>query len=106
MRNERHIQTFIIDWQGITLSVTYEPDYLGMGKTAGWVNAHLTVTAIQPDRARLPITETGYRSHFLCGHEVDQCGGPIAYIRQWLDHAATTKAWQAYQEQNRQFTLF
>ncbi|HEY1612097.1 MAG TPA: hypothetical protein VGF97_00210 [Rhizomicrobium sp.] len=58
------------DWQGITVSVSYEPDWRGMDATA-----HLEIQLIAPDWQVLPITETGYRSHFLPRGIVEEEGG-------------------------------
>lgn len=96
----QQIQSFTIDWQGITLSVTYDPAAFG-GATS-----HLEVRSIAPERARLPITETGYRSHFLPPGCIEQQGGPIAYLLAWLDAAAKQREWRDYQEQSRQGSLF
>ena len=38
-----------------------------------------------PSGAVLPITETGYRSHFLAATEVIAAGGPVRYVLAWLD---------------------
>ena len=43
--------------------------------------AHLDITTIEPPRAPLPITETGYRSHFLHPDEVAAYGGPEAFCQ-------------------------
>lgn len=103
MTTGRTIETFILDWQGITLSVTYEAHWMN-SKSLDY--AHLQVESITPARAPLPVTETGYRSHFLSKWEIEDAGGPPAYVRQWLDYTAASKTWQVYQEQCRQFTLF
>jgi len=102
MRKERAITTKTIDWQGITLSVTYEADYLSINRHSGFATAHLQVQAPVP----LPFTETGYCSHFLPAEEVDELGGPVAYVLAWLEKAAKTPAWRKHQEAVRQFSLF
>ncbi|MDV6333157.1 hypothetical protein [Asticcacaulis sp. 201] len=102
MRKERTITTQTIDWQGITLSVSYEADYLNISRHSGFATAHLQVQAPVP----LPFTETGYRSHFLPAEEVDELGGPVAYVLAWLDEAAQSPAWRKQQEAARQLSLF
>lgn len=99
MTQDRNIETFTTDWQGITLSVTYEP----RGRLPV---AHLQVKALRPDRARLPITETGYRSHFLDQAELDAHGSPLAYVQAWLVAAADSPEWREYLEESRQGSLF
>jgi uncharacterized membrane-anchored protein len=53
----------------------------------------LEVRVIEPERAPLPITDTGYRSHFLLAGIVEEAGGPAAYVRCWLDEAARHPRW-------------
>ena len=100
----RHIQIAIIDWQGISVKVSYEPEWLNIGGQHRI--AHLQLCSVSPERAALPVTETGYRSHFLTPKEVAAAGGPLAYARMWLDEAACGSAWTQHQEQARQLALF
>jgi hypothetical protein len=101
MKTERHINTEMLEWQGITLSVSYERDYATMtGLT------HLSIHVLEPSTSKLPITETGYRSHFLSEVEVAELGGPLAYVRAWLDAEAATPEWQAQQQAARQMSMF
>ena len=88
-----------IDWQGITLSVGYTPDKYIRGMN------HLELQVLEPKGAKLPITETGYKSHFFYDN-VDAYGGPIAYVRAWLDEAAGEPDWMQHVEDRRQFNLF
>jgi hypothetical protein len=87
-------------WDGLTLSIRYEPSsYVGY--------AHLQVQVTAPERgAPLPITETGYRSHFLPRGEVEMAGGPAAFVRNWLDEAARSPAWHRRRFRWRQLELF
>lgn len=96
----------IIDWQGITLSVTYEPTWLGRARSPDCAVAHLQVQTITPERSPLPITETGYRSHFVHPDDVAQLGGPVAYVRAWLDAEAAVPAWKTWLSASRQLSLF
>lgn len=54
----------------------------------------------------IPVTETGYKSHFLPAGMVGEHGGPDAFVRAWLDHAAQSKDWKARKEAARQMSLF
>lgn len=101
MTQERHIETFSIDWQGIALLVSYEVRWLN--SEAANV-AHLQIESV--GRVRLPITETGYLSHFREAELIAQAGGPVAYAVAWLDHAARSKEWRKYAEASRQLSLF
>ncbi|HEY2068093.1 MAG TPA: hypothetical protein VGG48_00940 [Rhizomicrobium sp.] len=95
------------EWQGTAVSVSYEADWLGMAtEFPEFAKAHLEIEAVSPKRAKLPITDTGYRSHFLARASVEQAGGPVAYVRAWLDHAAKAPAWKRQRENERQLRLF
>lgn len=101
MTQERHIETFSVDWQGIALLVSYEVRWLN--SEAANV-AHLQVESV--GRVRLPITETGYRSHFASPDEITQAGGPVSCAVAWLDYMARSKEWKDYAEASRQLSLF
>ncbi len=68
--------------------------------------AHPAVRSIRPDNATLPITETGYRSHFVRAETVEALGGPEAYVRAWLLEASRDPKWKARQDAARQMSLF
>ena len=96
-----------LHWQGIVVSVSYEADWLGMSKSIphGAVS-HLEIEALSPERAVLPVTDTGYRSQFLRPGTVEGAGGPVAYAKAWLDEAAKASAWRRREEASRQLSLF
>lgn len=100
----RHIETALFEWEGITIEVRFEAEWLGSSDPA-YRTAHLGVTAIAPRRAPLPFTETGYRSRFLPAEEVEAHGGPEGYVRAWLDHEAAQPAWQEYLAASKQLSL-
>ncbi|MGC1497063.1 MAG: hypothetical protein WA790_14730 [Sulfitobacter sp.] len=87
-----------IHWQGIAIVVRHCSD---------WAAAFLDVQHIEvvsENREALPITETGYKSHFLTGADaLKEFGGcPVAYVTAWLNHAAQSKRWQG----QRQLSMF
>lgn len=102
--DSRHIITEALVWEGVTLSITYEPSWLAISEDYG--PAHLAVHVVAPERAPLPITETGYRSHFLARGLVEEAGGPVAYVRAWLDEAAQEPEWKQAQARRAQLSLF
>ncbi|MBL4616597.1 MAG: hypothetical protein JKY46_02795 [Robiginitomaculum sp.] len=53
-------QTYRLNWQGIEIEARYSPNNHN-------VIAHLEIKSINPEREMLPITDTGYLSHF---HEI------------------------------------
>ena len=96
-----------LDWQRIVVSVSYEADWLGMSKSfpEGAVS-HLEIEAVSPERAVLPVTDTGYHSQFLRCGTVEGAGGPAAYAKAWLDEAAKAPAWRRKDAESRQLSLF
>jgi len=96
-----------IDWIGITVEISYEPEWLGgLTWAFGEPLAHLQVESVSPERAAPPVTETGYRSTFLARSVVTQGGGPVTFVRDWLDEAADDPAWKQAQDEARQLALF
>jgi hypothetical protein len=68
--------------------------------------AHLEVQRVAPEWAMLPITETGYRSHFLPRGTAENAGGPVAYVKAWLEEAAKAPDWKRREAASRQPSLF
>jgi len=60
---------------------------------------------LAPRGAPLPITTTGYRSHFLPAEELATEGGPVAFVTAWLDREANSKAWEKTEFAWRQLSL-
>jgi hypothetical protein len=66
-------------WRGITIEATYTHRQWGSV-------AHLELRSVAPDRAPLPVTETGYRSHFHPAGTIEAHGGDVvAQVIAWLD---------------------
>lgn len=88
-------------WEGIEIELTYEP------QAYGGVTAHLEVRTVNPAGAPLPITETGYLSHYHTPGTVEENEGTlIEQVTWWLNERAKTKAWKKYVEDSRQYSLF
>ena len=87
-----------IDWRGVTIRIVF--------RKRRWNSDfdHLEITAIND--AEIPITETGYRSHFLPDGVVEEHGGPEAYVIAWLDHEADKDEWKQKVDAARQLCLF
>ena len=92
--------TYKIVWRDIQIVIRHELDYLWQG------SSHIEVHVVRPKRAAIPITETGYRSHFIPTLELINAGGPVTFITAWLDREAKSKAWQNRDFRNRQGDLF
>ena len=100
-------ETRRLQWDGITIEVRYDPDWSPAYRDIyGYPLAHLEIEAVIPAKAALPMTETGYLSHFGAPADVDAEGGPVAFVRAWLDHEAQSPAWKAAQAERRQLALF
>ena len=96
-----------IDWNGITVEISYEPEWMGgFSEVYGEPLCHLEIKSVSPERAALPVTETGYRSAFLAQSVVMQEGGPVAFVRGLLDEAAADPEWKQAQDEARQLALF
>ena len=93
-------QTYRFNWQGIEIEAIYTP--------CKWcVIAHLEIGSVAPKGAALPITSTGYRSHFHPIGTVEAHGGDVvAQVRAWLDEKATKPDWQAHVNRSKQGELF
>lgn len=95
-----------IDWHDpvtgkvVRIKITHSRDYLGQSQD------HLEVESLVPKKAPLPITETGYRSHFLPPLELVNNGGPVTFVTAWLDREAKSKEWQKLQAVRQQGDLF
>ena len=90
-------ETYKLDWQGRKIEISYQPH-----SYAGCAHIQIRARHCRP----LPITETGYRSHFPHAVDVEHMGGPVAYVEAWLDTAAQSKAWKRTAQGGYQMTLF
>lgn len=84
----------------IKIRITHARDYLASGSD------HLEILSLAPKKAPLPITETGYRSHFMPPLELMNAGGPVTFVTAWLEQEAKTKAWSKTATAKAQGDLF
>lgn len=100
----QHIyETFQVVWRGITIDITYERNWL---RIDGYAPCHLTLRSVRPEHEPLPLTRTGYRSHFTDPAYIDEAGGPVAYVLQELEAAAKGREWGAQKTDSSQLELF
>ena len=90
---------FQIVWNGVAVEITYRRHH-HRDPDIDHIELHVEEGRI------IPVTETGYRSHFLQTSAVDHYGGPEGFVRAWLDHEAQNPAWREREEASRQFSLF
>ena len=94
-------QTYRFTWQSIEIEAVYHP------QKWGGVIAHLEIHSIKPERAPLPITGTGYLSHFHQPGTIEDYGGSVAaQVAAWLDEEAAKPKWQEHLAATKQGSLF
>ncbi|MDO9609871.1 MAG: hypothetical protein Q7J26_15210 [Brevundimonas sp.] len=91
-------------WNGIEIEIRWNPEYIVYEDRSRI--AHLEVVSMSPKRAPLPITETGYRSHFTPVSAVQIYVTPEDYVAAWMDQASRSPEWTAFDQANRQLSLF
>jgi len=84
----------------VTIRITHARDYLSSGSD------HIEIESIKPAKAPLPMTETGYRSHFMPALDLMNAGGPVAFVQDWLTREAAGKSWRKTSQVDRQGDLF
>lgn len=89
-----------VTWCGITIEVIYFPKK--------WNSiAHIEVRSINPEKAQLPITETGYKSHFLPIGVIESYNMTATdFVMEWLDRESQTDKWKNLEEATKQLSLF
>lgn len=88
-----------------TLEITWQDIAITVSITNNWLNTdyhHIELKADQP----LPVTTTGYRSHFVPVYQFDAFASLEQLVRLWLDDAAKSKEWIKAEEERRQLKLF
>ena len=97
---------FQIDWRNpvtaetVQIRITHARDYLVSGTD------HIEVESLKPKKAPLPITATGYLSHFIPALQLINAGGPVTFVTAWIEHEARGKSWQKQTTTKAQGDLF
>ena len=94
-------QSHRLEWRDIQIEVRYCPEWLG--STDRYAVAHVEVETTC--RTPLPITETGYVSHFTDRLLIEEYGGPVSFVEKWLEAKAECCSWKASEERSRQYCL-
>ena len=97
-KSPKEIRAFRLEWEGVTVYLKWEP-YAYSG-----IISHLQIQS--DNRVPIPVTETGYRSHFCHKAEIEELGGPVAYVRKWLEQESGTAARQSYRKTQGEQALF
>ena len=74
-------------WRDITCRVRHTPNYI----SKGW--SHIEIIVLTPKGAPIPITATGYRSHFLDQELLVEAGGPVTFFLDWIERESRTRQW-------------
>jgi hypothetical protein len=98
MKDRDEVPVTVVVWRGITIHVRYQARCHGFRDLH-----HLDIESVEPARARLPITSTGYKSHFYYGEEVENVSDAVLG---WLEMEAGGAEWAEHQASTRQLTLF
>ena len=94
------VTTHKLVWRDITCRVRRTPNYISKGWT------HLELIVVTPKGAPVPITTTGYLSHFLDEDLLAKNGGPVAFFLAWIEREARTPKWAKTEFKWRQLELF
>ncbi|MEA3043132.1 MAG: hypothetical protein QOH47_970 [Sphingomonadales bacterium] len=86
-------------WRGVLIAIQYAPEGCGF-------SARLELRVTAPEGVPIPVTESGYRSHHVYPFQVKSVGGPVAYVRKWLDQEARSLAYRRALDRWRQLDLF
>jgi hypothetical protein len=90
--------THHITWRGMAITIRH---------ATGWPIAEYDhIEVISENDQPLPITETGYRSHFLPSVDTVEYDDAIGYVTAWLNHEAKSSDWKARKEKETQMSLF
>jgi hypothetical protein len=93
-------KTVRFTWRHVSCSVRHTPDYLSTGQS------HLELRVVSPKGCPVPLTDTGYFSHFMPGELLEANGGPVAFLKAWLDRDAGSKKYKDAEYRWRQGDLF
>ena len=99
-------QSYSLDWQGLHIEVRYCPSWSKSYEDIyGAPLAHLAIETVEPPRSPLPMTETGFRSHFTVAEAIDNEGGAVAFVRGWLEEGASSADWKKQEAAARQLSF-
>jgi len=102
---QKGYQTLTMIWRTVAITVEHDENWSkAYQDTYGSQLTHTNI--IRDDGLPLPITETGYRSHFTDIKNLENYDGILDYVKQWLDYESQTKSWKAKEADMNQLKLF
>ena len=98
---------FTLQWQDYEIQISYTASaYKSVERIYGYAMCHIEIETLKPERAALPVTESGYRSIFITAPELEEEGGVKTLVLGMLDEAAQKQEWKEAELQRRQYKLF
>ncbi len=97
---------FNLHWRGREVLISYCEDYsAAFRQVMGAPLAHLTIQSA--DGEKLPISDTGFLSHFAMGGlGIENDDQILALVQERLNEEAKNQAWQEYVRDSQQLRLF
>jgi hypothetical protein len=90
-------------WNNVEVVIKYKPKTFDVyDRNYGTPLSHIEIDCDQP----LPITETGYKSHYIANNVLLEYGGPLEFVKTWLEEEANKPSWKAFDAKSRQLSLF
>ena len=80
------------------LAIKHTRDYLGSGED------HLEIESVKGGPH--PLSDTGYRSHFVKGLALINAGGPVVFVDRLVAEAIRDRTWLARESRRQQADLF
>lgn len=84
-------ETQKITWGGIEIEIRWASNWMDFDD--GTSMGHLEIQSIAPEHCPLPMTETGYRSHFIHADELNESGCALNFVEDWLAEESNCNKW-------------
>lgn len=95
--------TYEITWQNRKIKIHYTPDAVPTyRKIYGTAMCHVGIECDEP----LPITSTGYRSHYIQADALEHYGGAVQMVTDWLVEESEKDDWKKFEISRLQLSLF
>lgn len=91
--------TLHFEWDNVKIELCYQHKRFG-------VIDHIEIRSIDPAHAPLPITQTGYRSHFISDDELQDFDSPLDFVQTWMRVEAAKPHWMGQSHTPAQYSLF
>ncbi|HQW94267.1 MAG TPA: hypothetical protein PLU58_00610 [Saprospiraceae bacterium] len=90
-------------WNNREVFIKYKPKtFDAYERIYGTPLSHIAIECEQP----LPISDTGFKSYYIANSALLEYGGPLEFVKDWLNEEAEKPAWKAFDAKHRQLSLF